>query len=86
MIPNEYRQIYFCEFSHSKTYPSLSLIAAERKDAAVGAFMIRKNKKTGKETKSSCMLSMHEKVWTWEVLWYESWERVYVLYTLKIKS
>ena len=51
MIPNEYRQIYFCEFSHSKTYPSLSLIAAERKDAAVGAFMIRKNKKTGKETK-----------------------------------
>jgi hypothetical protein len=36
-----------------KTYPTLTLVEAERRYANVGAFMIRRSKKTGEETRPS---------------------------------
>ena len=43
VISDEFRQTYPCEFCHTKTYPSLVIAVAEKRDASVGAIMIRKS-------------------------------------------
>ena len=54
-LKEEYKRTYSCELCDSKTYPSLEFRIAEQHDASIGAFIIRKHVKDGKETRRSVL-------------------------------
>lgn len=62
-LKDEYKHVYSSEFCDSKTYPAMIHNLAEYHDASIGAFIIRKHVKTGKETRRSvlCYQCMRKK-------------------------
>jgi hypothetical protein len=54
-VKEEYKHVYPCEFSNSKTYPAMQYSLAEYHDASIGAFIIRRNIRDGKETRRSVL-------------------------------
>lgn len=54
-VKDEYKHTYSCEFCRCKTYPAMEFRLAEYHDASIGAFIIRKHVRDGKETRRSVL-------------------------------
>jgi hypothetical protein len=52
-VGKEFSKTYSCEICKSQTVPTLEIAEAEKHNAAVGAFIIRRHEITDKETRRS---------------------------------